>query len=112
VYHKTNVPVLQSFLKGKFASWASNSSCAEEKWKSFKKTIFEIINLFVPHKILRKNLDPEYYNKEVKRLKTEVRRVHNKRKLGERNQMKRKRLSKELLAAKKTALESLLRSAL
>lgn len=36
----------------------------------------------VPHKILRKNPDPEYYNKEVKRLKAKVGRVYNKRKLG------------------------------
>jgi len=37
----------------------------------------------------------------VKRLKAEVRRLHNKRKLGERYQMELKRLSRELVAAKK-----------
>ena len=54
VYHKTNVPGLQSFLRGKFISWASNGSCMKEIWKSFKETVFESIDCFVPHKILRK----------------------------------------------------------
>jgi hypothetical protein len=39
-YHKTNVPGLQSYLRGKFASWASNGSFVEEIWKSFKEIIF------------------------------------------------------------------------
>jgi len=30
VYHKTNVTSLQSFLRGKFASWASNGSCVDD----------------------------------------------------------------------------------
>ena len=67
-YHKTNVTGLQSFLWGKFASWASNGSCVQEIWKRFKETVFKSINRFVPHKILKKKTpDPEYYNKEVKR---------------------------------------------
>jgi len=41
----------------------------KEIWKSFKETVFKSINHFVPHKILRKNPDPEYYYKEVKQLK-------------------------------------------
>jgi hypothetical protein len=56
----------------------------EDIWKRFKEIVFESINRFVPHKILRKNPDPEYYKKEVKRLNTKVRRVYNKRKLDER----------------------------
>jgi len=32
--------------------------------------------------MLRKNSDPEYYNKEIKLLKSEVRKAHNRRKLG------------------------------
>ena len=59
-YHKTNVTGLQNFLMGKFASWASNGSCVEEVWKRFKEIVFESIDHFVPHKILRKNPDPEY----------------------------------------------------
>ena len=80
----------------------------------FEETVFESINRFVPHKILRKNPDPEYYNKEVKRLKLKVRRVcnNNKRKLGQRYQVELKRLSMELLAAKKTAHETFLQSVL
>ena len=101
VYHKTNVIGLQNFLTGKFASWASNGSCVEEIWKSFKETVFENINRFFPHKILRKNPDPEYHNKEVKQFKVKVRTVYNKRKLGQRYQVELKRLSKKLLAAKK-----------
>jgi len=83
MHHKTNVTGLQSFLRGKFASWASNGSCVEEIWKHFKEIVFKSINCFVPHKILRKNPDPENYNKEVKRLKVKVRREHNKKKLGQ-----------------------------
>ena len=76
VYHKTNVTGLQSFLRGKFASGASNGSCVEEIWKCF----CESIDRFVPHKILRKNPDLEYYDKEVKGFKVKLRRVYNKRK--------------------------------
>jgi len=102
LYHKTNVTGLQSFLRSKFTSWASNGSCMEEIWKRFKEVVFESIDRFVPHKIVRKNPDPEYYNKELKWLKVKVRRVYNKRKLEQRYQVKLKRLSKELLAARKT----------
>jgi hypothetical protein len=56
LYHKTNVPGLQSFLRGKFASCASNGSCVQEIWKCFKELFFESIDRFVPHKILRKIL--------------------------------------------------------
>ena len=69
MYLKTNNPSLHSFLRNKFASWAGNESCMKEIWKSFKETVFKSIDYFVPHKILRKNPDPEYYNKEVKQLK-------------------------------------------
>jgi len=47
VYHKTNVPGLQSFLREKFASWTSNGGYVEEIWKSFKDIIFESINRFI-----------------------------------------------------------------
>ena len=35
VYRKTNVPGLQNFLRGKFASWASSGGCVEEIWERF-----------------------------------------------------------------------------
>jgi hypothetical protein len=38
--------------------------------------ILESIERFIPYKILRKNLDPEYYNKEVKLLKFKVRKAY------------------------------------
>jgi len=44
-----------------------------------------------------------YYNKEVKWLKIKVRKVYNKRKFGQPYQVEVKRLSKELLVAKKKA---------
>jgi hypothetical protein len=59
VYHQTKIPGLQSFLRGKFASWASNGRCVEDIWKCVKEIVFESIDHFVPHKILRKNPDPE-----------------------------------------------------
>jgi hypothetical protein len=63
--------------------------------------VFDSIYIFVPHKILRKNLDPEYYNKGVKRPKVRGRKGYNKVKLGQQNKLKLKRISKEMLAAKK-----------
>jgi hypothetical protein len=66
----------------------------------------------VPHKILKQNPDPEYYNKEVQRLKVKVRRAYNRRKLGERYKAELKMLSKKLLAAKRSAQEIFLSSGL
>jgi len=83
VYHKTNVTGLQIFLRRKFASCASNGNCMQEIWKRFKEKVFKSIVCFVSQKILRKNPDTEYFNKEVKQLKVKVRRVNNKRKLGQ-----------------------------
>jgi hypothetical protein len=66
VYNKTDVLGLKTFLRNKFAVWASNSSCVEEIWNNFKNIVHESIERFVAHKILRKNLNPGYYNKEIK----------------------------------------------
>jgi len=49
--------------------------------------------------ILIKNPDPQYYNKEVKRLKLKIRKMRNKRKFGQPYQVELKRLSKGLLVA-------------
>jgi DNA-directed RNA polymerase alpha subunit len=103
VYNKTDVLGLQNFLHDKFAVWASNSSCVEEIWNNFKNILYECIEHFVPPKILRKNSDPEYYNKEIKRLKSKVRNAYNRRKLGVHYLEELKQLSKQLLAAKKSA---------
>jgi hypothetical protein len=59
LYHKSKVRVLQTFLRGKFASWASNGICVEEIWKSFKEIAFESIDNFSPYKILSTNPDSE-----------------------------------------------------
>jgi hypothetical protein len=74
--------------------------------------VFESIEGFVPHKVLRKNLDPEYYNKEFKRPNQKVRKAYNKRKLGGHYPEQLKQLSKQLLSAKKTAQEAYLKSIL
>jgi len=74
---------LQNFLRDKFLIWASNGSNVKEIWNNFKNTVYESIERFVPHKTLRKISYPEYYNKEIKQLKSKVRRAYNRRKLGE-----------------------------
>ena len=112
VYHKRDILGLQAILREKFNLWAVNGSCVEEIWKSYKDIIFEGIKRYVPQKILSKNPDPEYYNKEVKRLKVKVRKTYNKRKFGQPYQADLKRLTKELLVAKKKARETFLRSVL
>ena len=66
MYHKTNVFGLQKFLRDKLPTWANNGSCVEDIWKNFKDIVFVGIKSFFPHKNLKQNSDPEYYNKEVK----------------------------------------------
>jgi len=99
VYYKTDVLGLQTFLLDKFAVWASSNNSVEEIWNNFKNIICESVERFVPHKILRKNSDPEYYNKEIKLLKSKVRRAYNRRKLGIHHMEELQQLSKMLLAA-------------
>jgi hypothetical protein len=82
VYNKTDVLGLRTFLHDKFAVWASNGSCMEEIGDNFKNIVYDCIECFVPHKKLRKNSDPEFYNKEIKRLKSKLRKAYNRRKLG------------------------------
>jgi hypothetical protein len=82
VYNKTDVLGLQKFLRDKFTDWASNGNNIQHIWRNFKNIVHESVGRFVPHKILKINSDPEYYNKDVKRLKTKVRNAHNRRKLG------------------------------
>jgi len=43
----------------------------------FKERVLESIENFVTYEILRTNSDRLYYNKEVKRLKLNVRRANN-----------------------------------
>jgi hypothetical protein len=106
VYNKTDVLRLQTFLCDKFAVLASNGSCVEEIWNNFKNIVHECIEHFVPRKIPRKNSDPEYYNKEIKRLISKVRKAYNRRNLGVHYLEELKQLSKHLLAAKKSAQEA------
>ena len=84
----------------------------EEIWNNLKNIVYESIECFVPHKTLRKNSDPEYYNKEIKQLKSKVRKAYNRRKLGVHCTEKLKQLSKQLLAAEKSAQESFIKSIL
>jgi len=112
VYNKTDIIGLQTFLWNKFEAWASNGKSIEEIWNNFKNIVQESIELFVPHKKLRKNSDTEYYNKEIERLKTKVRKAYNKRKLGGPYTDKLKHLSKQLLEAKTAAQEAFLKTIL
>jgi len=73
----------------------------KEMWNNLKDTVSENFERFVPHKILLKNPDPEYYSKKVKRLKIKVRKTYNRRKLGQHHLQEQKRICKELLEAKK-----------
>jgi hypothetical protein len=88
------------FLRDKLSIWANNGRCVEEVWNNFKNIVLESIERFIPHKILRKNSNSEYYNKEVKKLKLKVRRAYNRRKLGQQYREELKRLSKVLLLGK------------
>jgi len=112
VYNKTDVSGLQTFLRDTIVVWARNGSNVEEIWNNLKNIVYESIERFVPHKTLRKYSDPKYYNKEIKRLKSKVRKEYNRRKLGVHCTEKLKKLLKQLLAAKKSAQETFLKSEL
>jgi len=84
----------------------------EEIWNNFKNIVYESIERFVPHKTLRKNSDPERYNKEIRQLKSKVRKEYNRRKLGVHGTEKLRQISKQPLAAKKSAQEAFLKSIL
>ena len=108
MYHKTNVLGMQTFLREKYKQWVGIGSCVEEIQTNYKEIIFKSIECYVPHKTLPKNPDPEYYNKEVKRLKVKVRKTYITKKAGLLNQAELNHLSKELLTAKKKAQETYL----
>jgi heterodisulfide reductase subunit B len=84
----------------------------EEIRNNFKNTVYESLERFVPNKTLRIISDPEYYNKEIKQLKSEVRKDYNRRKLGVHYIEELKLLPKQVLAAKKAAQEAFLKSIL
>jgi hypothetical protein len=90
---------LVGISSGKVQLWAGNGSCVDDICKRYEDIILECIKRYVAQKILSKNSDPEYYNKEVKRLIVKVRKIYNKRKFGQPYQAELKRLSKELLVA-------------
>jgi hypothetical protein len=106
-YHKTNVVGLQNFLRNKLPTWANNGNCFEDIWNNFKDIDSEEIERFVPHKTLKQNPEPEYYNEEVK-----VRRAHSRRNLGEHYHAGLKRISNKLLTAKRSAQETFLSAVL
>ena len=69
IYSKADVLGLQTFLQDRYADWASNGNCVEQIWNNFKNIVHVSVECFVPHKILKINSDPEYHNKDIKRLK-------------------------------------------
>jgi hypothetical protein len=91
VYNKANVLGLHTFLLDKFAICESRRRCVEEVWSNFKA---------------------KYYNRKVKRLKLKVRKACNRRKSRQQYREELKRLSKQLLLAKKNTQKSFLRSVL
>jgi hypothetical protein len=95
MYNKTDVLGLQTFLRDKFPVWASNGNSVEEIWNNYKNIVYESIERIVPHKIHRKNSDPECC-KEIKGLKAKVRKEYNRRKLGSHH---REKLKQSLQAA-------------
>jgi hypothetical protein len=92
--------------------WAGNGNCIDEIWKNYKDIIFEMSNFMYLKKFGVKYRDTEYYNKDVERLKVKVRKMYNKRKIAQPYHEELKRLSKDLLVAKKKAQETFLRSVL
>jgi hypothetical protein len=108
-YQKTNILGVQKCAPYKFPIWANNGSCVEDIWQNFKDIVFKSIARFVTHKILEeeKKPDPEYNNKEVKRLK-----AYRERKLGEHYEAELKRLSKKLLTENTNDQETFLCSVL
>jgi hypothetical protein len=108
IYNKADVIGLQTFLREEYGGWAGKGKNVEEIWENFKNIVYEGIGRFVPHKILRHNSDPEYYNKEIRLLKRKVRKAYNKRSLGGSYKEELKRLSKLLITAKKAAQETFL----
>ena len=75
VYNKTDFLGLQTFLREKFAVWASSGRSVEEIWNNFKNIVRESLERFLPYKILIKNSDPK-----IERLKSKVRKAYNRRK--------------------------------
>ena len=65
VYNKTDVSGLQTFLRNKFVVWTSNGSSVEEIWNNFKNIVYESIERFVPHKILRKIRTPNFTTRRL-----------------------------------------------
>jgi len=112
VYNKSDVSGLQNFIRHKFVVWASNGSNVREIWINLKNIVYESIERFVPHQTLRKNSDPDYYNKEIRRLKSKVRKECNRRKIGVHGTEKLREISKQVLEAKKSAQEAFLKSVL
>jgi len=47
---------VQTFLRDKFAIFASNDKCMQEVWKNFEEVLYKGIERFVLHKLLSKNL--------------------------------------------------------
>ena len=55
---------LQTFLRDKFAVWASNGSSVEEIWNNFKNIGYQSIELLYRLKYFKKS-EPDYYKKDT-----------------------------------------------
>ena len=112
MYNRNDVLGLQTYLRDRFADLANIDISVQQIWNNFKNIVHESMERFVPHKTFKINSDPEYYNKDIKRLKVKVRKAYNRRKLGGHHMDKLKQLSKQLPAAKEQAQETYLNSIL
>ena len=55
MYNKTDILGLQTFLRDRFAWWASNGSRVEKMWDNFKNIVHQSLECFVPHKMFKIN---------------------------------------------------------
>jgi len=82
----------------------------QEIWNNIKNIVYQCIGTFFSREILRKKSDFEYYNKEIKRLESKGSKAYDVRKLGVHYLEELKQLSKQVLAAKKSAQGAFLKS--
>jgi hypothetical protein len=80
-YKKTVKCDLKQAFSDHFCQWNTiDNDDVDNMWTSFKNICEEIQDTYVPHKILKGNADPSYYDKNVKKLKQRCRKLYNQKK--------------------------------
>lgn len=105
LYRKGDEKGFKQFLKQQFDTWCSTEENVEQRWRTLKDILNAGREMFVPTKEIRRNTDPPYYNKSVRRLKRKARAVHRKKSTVDEVawRAKRKAVREELTEAKKVA---------